>query len=50
METFKIQQEGFKEIRKQMLIRTVPIMLVAVTAGILISSINSRKQAGDINI
>lgn len=50
MKIFKIKQDGFKEIRKQMLIRTVPIMLVAVTVGIVISSINSKEQTDDINV
>ena len=50
MQTFKIRQDGFKEIRKQTLIRTIPIMLIAVTVGILISSINSKGEATDVNV
>jgi hypothetical protein len=50
MQTFKIRQEGFKEIKKQMLIRTLPVMLIAVTTGVVISSINSKEKAADANI
>lgn len=50
MHIFKIRQDGFKEIKKQMLIRTIPIMLVAVIVGIVISSINSKDETGDINV
>jgi hypothetical protein len=50
MQVFKIKQDGFKEIKKQMLIRTLPIMLIAVTGGIVISSINSKGKAADVNV
>jgi hypothetical protein len=50
MQTFKIRQDGFKEIKKQLLIRTLPIMLIAVTVGIAISSMNSKDKAGDVNV
>lgn len=50
MQTFKIRQGGFKEIKRQMLIRTLPIMLIAVTVGIVISSINSKDKATDVNV
>ena len=33
-----------------MLIRIIPIMLIAVTAGIVISSINSKDKSADINV
>jgi len=50
MQIFKIRQDGFKEIKKQMLFKTFPIMLIAVTVGILISSINSKDKGADINV
>lgn len=50
MQYYKIRQNGFKEIKKQMLIRILPIMLIAVTVGITISSVNSQDKAIDINI
>ncbi len=33
-----------------MLIRTLPIMLIAVTVGIVISSINAKDKAADVNV
>jgi hypothetical protein len=50
MQQFKIRQDGFTEIKKQMLIRTIPIMLVAVIVGIIISSLNSKDKQTDINV
>ena len=50
MQTFKIRQDGFKEIKKQMLIRAIPVLLVAMTVGIIIGSINSKDKAEDINV
>lgn len=50
MQTFKIRQDGFKEIKKQMLVRVVPIILIAVIVGIVVSFINSKDKATDINI
>lgn len=48
MQTFKINPDGFKEIRKQILIKTLPILLIAVTAGIIISSLNETHTKDDI--
>jgi hypothetical protein len=50
MQQFKVRQDGFREIRKQLLIRAVPIMLVSATAGVVISSINSKNKESDINV
>lgn len=50
METFKIRQDGFKEIRKQMLKRSIPLMLAAATVGIVISSINSKKPVDNLSV
>lgn len=50
MQTYKIRKDGFKEIKKQMLIRTFPIILIAVTVGIVISSTNSKYKAADTNV
>jgi len=38
MQTFKIRQGGFKEIRRAMLIRTIPILVIVLTFGITIAS------------
>ena len=50
MQVFKISQDGFKEIKKQMLIRTLPVMLIAVTVGIAISFINSKDNSAKVNV
>jgi len=50
MKVFKIRQDGFKEIKKQSLIRTIPIMLIVVAAGIVIGPINSKDKAAEINV
>lgn len=47
MQEYKIKSDGFKEIRKQILIRTIPILIVAITVGILISSLNSSNKSAD---
>ncbi len=50
MQQFKIKPAGFKEIRKQLLIRASPIMLVAVSAGIIISIVNIKDPESAINV
>jgi type III secretory pathway component EscS len=50
MQQFKLRPDGFAEIKRQMLIRIIPIMLIAVTAGIVISSINSKDKTADKNV
>jgi hypothetical protein len=50
MQVFKIRPEGLKEIRKQVLVRVLPVMLIAVAAGIAISFINIKDKAQDINV
>lgn len=50
MQIFKIRQDGFKEIKKQMLIRAIPMMLISLTAGFVIFSINTKGKADDVNI
>ncbi len=50
MQIFKIRQDGFKEIKKQMLIRTIPILIIAATVGITISTINSKGKETDVNV
>jgi peptidoglycan/LPS O-acetylase OafA/YrhL len=41
MQVFKIRPAGFTEIRKKLLLKIIPITLIAVAAGIFISSRNS---------
>src|SRR5690349_7852642 len=50
MKQFKIRQGGFKEIKRQILIRTVPFMCVVAAAGIAMGSINSKKKDAGINV
>ena len=50
MQQFKISQDGFKEIKKQMLIRAIPLMLIALTVGIVIGTVNSKEKTKEINV
>ncbi|MBZ5857739.1 hypothetical protein [Flavihumibacter profundi] len=50
MQVFKIRQDGFKEIRKKMLLRSIPILLIAGTVGITISTMNSKQKENDVNV
>jgi len=50
MQIFKIRQDGFKEIRKKMLMRLIPMVLIAGTVGITISMINSKQKENGVNV
>ena len=51
MKQFKIKENGFKEIRKQTLMRIIPMALIAVVVGLAIFEINSSKSSkSDINV
>ncbi len=50
MQVFKIRQDGFKEIRKKMLLRSIPMLLIAGAVGITISTINSKQKENDVNV
>lgn len=50
MQTFKIRQDGFKEIRKKSLFRAIPILLIALTVGITISTLNTKDKENDVNV
>jgi hypothetical protein len=50
MQVFNIRPDGFKEIKKKMLIKAVPMILIAAAAGITIGTINLKKQQTDVNI
>ena len=50
MQIFKIRQDGFKEIRKKMLLISIPMLLIAGAAGITISTINSKGKENDVNV
>ena len=50
MQKFKIKPGGFKEIKKQTLIRTAPILLIAGIVGITISNLNSGGKVSEGNV
>lgn len=50
MQQFKIRQDGFKEIRKAMLIKAIPISLLAAFGGLAISHFNTNGQQSDVNV
>src|SRR3954466_16316681 len=50
MKQFKIKPGGFKQIKRQILFRTVPIMVIAAAAGITISSVNAKGKRTDVNV
>lgn len=48
METYTTIPTRFKEIRKQTFTRILPLILIAVIAGVVISSSNQTQKQGDI--
>jgi hypothetical protein len=50
MEQFKIRQDGFKEIRKTILIKAIPISLFAAVGGLAISHFATNGQQSDVNV
>lgn len=49
MQQFKIRPDGFKEIRKKQLLQSIPILLLAVIVGLVISSVNFKAKESDVN-
>ena len=49
MQQFKLNPDGFKELRSRSLIRTIPIMLIAGVAGTFMSN-NRNPEASNINV
>lgn len=49
-EQYKIKAEGFGEIRKQIIIRTIPMGLIALAVGIGISVYNSDGQDNQVSV
>lgn len=47
---FTIKPNGFKEVRKRVLIRTIPILLIALSTGLSISYYNQSKKDGDSTV
>ena len=50
MEQFKISQNGIKKIRNAIIIKTLPLVLIAGFSGIAISYFNSNHQDSYLNI
>ena len=50
MQAFKIRHDGFQEIRKKMLLRSIPLLVIAGAVGITISTINSKQKEDDVNV
>lgn len=50
MQIFKIRQNGFKEIQKQSLQRSIPLMIIAITAGISMSIFNAKPDMEKLNV
>ena len=49
MQQFKIRQNGFKEIRKNILLKSIPIFVILIIFIVVTGTINSRNKAEDIN-
>lgn len=46
---FKLKEDGFNEIKKKLLLRTLPIMLVAVAVGVAIGHFYSKEDSQDFS-
>lgn len=49
-EKFKIKENGFDEIKKKTLYRTLPIVAIAAIGGLSISLFNSNGETVDMNV
>jgi hypothetical protein len=47
---FKIKENGFDDIKKKMILRTIPIALIAASGGLAISHFNTSGQSSDVNV
>jgi len=50
MRVYQIRENGFNEVKKKLIIRMVPLLVIASTVGILIASINSKHEADDVSV
>ncbi len=50
IEQYKIKPDGFKEIRKQVIIKTIPLGLIALATGIGVSVLNPNGQDNQTNV
>ena len=47
---FQIKENGFAEIKKAIIIKTIPIAILAVGTGFAISHFNTNGQSSDVNV
>ncbi len=47
---FQITEGSFKTLRKKAVLETIPILLIAATVGITVSTINNIKVGKDVNV
>lgn len=50
MQVFKLRKNGFAEIQRKILLRSIPMLLIAGAGGIAISSSNSKQNNNDVNV
>ena len=50
MEQFKIRQDGFKEIRRAMIKKAIPVLLLVAFGGIAMGYFNPNAQQSDVNV
>jgi len=50
MQQFKVREGGFNEIRKKILMRMIPMLVIIGGTGIAISMVNSKNKKDDINV
>jgi len=50
MQIFKVKQDGFKHIKKKTIIMMLPVMLIVVTFGVVISLVNSKDKTTDVSV
>jgi len=50
MEQFKIRQGGFNELRKQMLAKKIPLVVIAVAVGLAIFQFSANNQNSNVNV
>ncbi len=47
---FQIKENGFAEIKKAMIVKTIPIAILAAGTGLAISHFNTNGQSSDVNV
>lgn len=50
MDQFQTRENGFREIRKALLLKVIPIAIISATVGIIISQFYSNSAQSELNI